>query len=603
MSLLKRFPSYRYVIDAAGSAFARFPLALVSAVFGTMVAVNLVDRENVINEHLQEKLGMIALLGIPLFISLSVLSEKQKWGRGLSIAAQLVGVAALAGYFFLLPVNAYESLIHPVRFLLLSIGLHFLVSFIPYLGKDQSEGFWQYNVAMFLRFLTSALYSAVMYLGLTIALAAADHLFGFDVKEIRYFQLWIIIAGTFSVWVFLAGVPKGLTSMNHPREYPKGLKLFTQFILLPLVALYFIILITYEAKIIIEWNWPKGWVSQLVLWYSVVGILSLLLLHPLRKQAENRWVQVFTKWFFRALVPLVLMLFLAIAQRISDYGITENRYFVLAMAVGLSVVVLYFIVSKAKDIRVIPIVICILAFASAFGPLSAFSVSKSSQQARLDAMLAEAGLFANGSLQETPKESSFEIRQEMSSIVGYLNEWHGIEPFGLWLPDSSLAVLDTVNSHTRDGKITRMLGFKFVSGFHTQPTNEYFHLAAADDHSFSISGQELLIFIGSAVSLDSGATYGSGEMACVVGYDDVTSEILMSFTDDHDTLRFGLSGLPDSLADGQSYTTIPAGQLTFDLLSERHEGQIFFQEISGSYDSVNCLSVSGIEATIVLGRR
>ena len=109
-----------------------------------------------------------------------------------------------------------------------------------------------------MRFLLAYLYSNVLFLGLAIALASADHLFGFDVEENNYLYLFAIIAGVFNTWVFLAGVPKDLNTLNQTTDYPKGLKLFTQYILLPLVSLYFVILIAYELKITIEWNWPRG---------------------------------------------------------------------------------------------------------------------------------------------------------------------------------------------------------------------------------------------------------------------------------------------------------------------------------------------------------
>ena len=98
-----------------------------------------------------------------------------------------------------------------------------------------------------------------------------------------------------------------------------------QYVLLPLVGIYLVILYAYGLKILFQWNWPQGWVSQLVLWYSVVSILSILLLWPLREKADSGWIKSFTSWFFRLLIPLLVMLFLAIFERIGDYGLTVNR--------------------------------------------------------------------------------------------------------------------------------------------------------------------------------------------------------------------------------------------------------------------------------------
>jgi hypothetical protein len=339
----------------------------------------------------------------------------------------------------------------------------------------------------------SALYSAVLFLGLLLALAAVDNLFGADIKPETYFRLWIIIAGLFNTWVFLAGVPKDLDALNQSGEYPNGLKVFTQFILLPLVGLYFAILIAYEAKIIVTWNWPKGWVSELVLWYSVIGILSLLLLHPLRDRIESRWIQAISKWYYLALVPLVAMLFLAIMRRISDYGVTEMRYFVFAMAVGLTIVMVYMIISKRKDVRLIPIVICLIAFFSAYGPWSAFAVSRSDQQDRLEALMVKNGILIDGIIKKADVAPTLDDRREMSNVVNYLNELHGIDAFTRWVPDSTRAILDTLPIYVSSERITHDLGFVYVYRAHDGMEGEYFNLHIEVPRPIDISGYHMML--------------------------------------------------------------------------------------------------------------
>jgi len=259
---------------------------MISALLAVITAVILADSTQADFMFAHHRLLVTAALGVPLFFALTVLSERKGWTTNRSIAVQAAGLLLLLIYYFTLPERVFDYAEPAVRFALLMIGLHFLVAFLPYLGKEQTNGFWQYNKSLFLRFLFSALYSAVLFVGLAIALLAADKLFGVDVKEARYFQLWIIMAGLANTWIFLAGIPRNLGELNENLEYPKPLKIFSQYVLLPLVILYFVILITYECKIIFTWNWPRGWVSNLVLWYSVVGILSTLLLY-LSKRAKR----------------------------------------------------------------------------------------------------------------------------------------------------------------------------------------------------------------------------------------------------------------------------------------------------------------------------
>jgi len=58
--------------------------------------------------------------------------------------------------------------------------------------------------------------------------------------------------------VFPRGDPEDLQSLDTSTVYPKSLKLFSQYILFPLVLVYFVILYAYLAKILFAWDWPQG---------------------------------------------------------------------------------------------------------------------------------------------------------------------------------------------------------------------------------------------------------------------------------------------------------------------------------------------------------
>ena len=72
--------------------------------------------------------------------------------------------------------------------------------------------------------------------------------------------------------------------------YPRGLRVFTRFVLLPIVALYLLILLVYFAKVLVTWAWPSGWIGWLVSAVAVAGISSLVLVHPLATRPGDRWV-------------------------------------------------------------------------------------------------------------------------------------------------------------------------------------------------------------------------------------------------------------------------------------------------------------------------
>jgi hypothetical protein len=474
-----KIPSLSNLIREAWRTFARFPVTLISACIGVVCLLILAEGNSQQQYDFLWRFVLPASLGLPLFTVAEVFCDKHNLSVKLRWVLRSAGTVFLVLYTFTLPTvfhNApYDYL---VRYALLSIGLHFLVAFLPFADREQVNGFWQYNKVLFLRFLTSALYSAVLYLGLVIALVATKELFDFSIRDKRFLQLFVAIAGVFNTCFFLAGIPEKPATLNEDSSYPKGLKIFTQYILLPLVVVYLGILYAYEIKIVLAWSWPKGWVSHLVLWFSVVGILGLLLVHPVRELAENRWVRTFSKWFFAALVPLVAMLLLSILRRISDYGITPNRYFVLVQAWALALVVAYFMVSKRKDIRIIPQILCFLAFFSSFGPWGALSLSRSSQTGRLMAILTHNQILVDGKIQRISHAIPFEQQKEISSIIDYLLRIHGVESLSMWFEDSldSLGGIGFYNG--RDSVLQRM-GVEYIPEWQRPDASvKYFHLSA-----------------------------------------------------------------------------------------------------------------------------
>jgi len=270
---------------------------------------------------------------------------------------------------------------------------------------------------------------------LAIALAALEKLFVVSVPDKRYGELRVLVAGQFAPWFFLTGVPEDLEGLDKIEEYPIGLKIFAQYILLSLVIVYLLILYAYLLKILMQWNWPKGWVSSLILGFSGTSILSLLLMHPIRDRSGNAWIRAAGKWLYIVLIPLILVLFLAVTERIGDYGITESRYAGNALGSWLVAQVLYFLFSKSKSIKFTIGSLCLLAFVVSFGPWGMLGVSQRSQVGRLSGLLTKNEVLVNGMVHKEHGKVSQEDAQEISSIVSYLNQIHGYEAIQPWFAD------------------------------------------------------------------------------------------------------------------------------------------------------------------------
>ena len=220
-------------------------------------------------------------------------------------------------------------------------------------------------------------------------------------------------------------------------------------------------------KIVYTHHWPLGWVSYLVLGFSVAGILSFLLIHPIRNEEGNKWVLTFSRFFYFAIFPLLILLFMAIQRRISDYGITELRYFVLILALWLLFIAIYFLVSKQKNIKIIPQSLCVLAFLCSFGQWGAFSVSLSSQTNHFERLMEKNKLLISGKLYKATKTVSFKERQQISSITDYLISKQGIEFFQPYYFQNldSLMKVDSVKTYQQDVKILELINIKYAKQY------------------------------------------------------------------------------------------------------------------------------------------
>jgi len=467
-----RLPSIRIIISNASATIRRFPLVLTFAVLGTFSVIWLVDlpwdqREG---HYMIRNFSWITALSISLFLAVKTADESSEW-NSLTLTLNRVGAFILLAILYLLLPENFEPSNTEIfyKYFLFFLASHLLVSFSPYLVNRNVQDFWAYNKSLFLRILLSALYVGVLYSGLSIAIYSLEALLEFDIAGVRYGQLGIFLIGIFGTWFFLAGVPQPGRLTGEEKAYPKGLRIFVQYVLIPLVVIYIIILYLYMGKIMIEWQWPNGWVANLVLSFSIVGILGLLLLYPIQDEDDHKWVHLFSRGYYIALIPLIILLMLSIWVRISEYGVTVNRYFVATLAVWLTGIVIYFLVSKMKDIRVIPTSMFLIIILISFGPLSAFEVSERSQLSRLEHNLEKHNLLSdNGTVIRSEMEIPFQDRKQISSGITYLLALKGtesIQPYFEQDLDEVLENKDSTNVVSDAQAITDLIGIDYVNNW------------------------------------------------------------------------------------------------------------------------------------------
>ncbi len=441
-----KFPSIATLSGELLKTLRRWPLTILLAIAGTWFLMQVTNRTYELPFHSDQHPWRIiygCYVTMLLTIAATVFAEVKGLRVVVKVCLQVLALALGVAIYFTLPEASGPRLI---RILVLGLAIHWLIAVLPYMRQDGgANGFWDYNRKLFLRALQTLLYMVTLYIGATLALEAIEHLFGVGVNSRVYENVWWFLAGVFSTIFFLAGFPRVFAQPERIDDYPRGLKVFTQFVLLPLVTLYLVILYAYLFKIIFTAHWPSGWVSWLVLGFAVAGIFALLLIYPLRKEEANLWINSYSRFFYIALFPLIVLLWIAIWKRIQSYGITEWRYYVLVLGVWLAVMAGYFVFSARKDIRLIPASLCLLALLSLWGPWSATHVSLAAQMGRLRAILEKNGRFVGGKVQRATVQPSVEDREAISSGLDYLLDRHGYRVFQPWFDNN----LDSLVLHDK----------------------------------------------------------------------------------------------------------------------------------------------------------
>ena len=449
-----RLPSLDQLVASSASVLRRFPEAVLCAVAAGCAAVMAVDSEAI---DFSGRLAFVSTLGLPLFITVALASERYRWAPRVRWISAALGAALLVGIYHILQPWDNEALAQ--RYGHLIVTFHLAVSVVPYLGFAESHGFWQYNRSLFFRFLLATLYSGVLFAGLSLALAAIDNLLGITVPDLHYPRLFFLIAFFFHPVYFLAGVPTDFEELEECRYYPAALRVLSQFVMLPLVAVYVTILMLYLGRIVVTGTWPGGWTGYLVSSLAVAGIFSLLVAHPDRIGGKKGWIDRYALAFWIAIVPASVMVLLALWQRIGQYGVTERRYLLGVMAVWLGAMALHRLITRSRDIKGIPLTLTIIGVVTFVGPWSAYAVAERSQAGRVEAILAAHGGLVEGRVGDEVVEIPYDEWEQVDQAVEYLIDNHGTAAAEGWSGGDELVLSDTAGAPLdRDERIERVMG-------------------------------------------------------------------------------------------------------------------------------------------------
>ncbi len=466
-------------ITGLGSSVIRFPVtALLSfTLMSLLITLNEMNIDGSGNQELIERLAMATAIGMLFSISMKHIYEAKldKYNSILMVSVPTAVIMFLYYLFFTKDMDLIRGIQFAGAIVALIIGIFYSLKVL-----QPKQAYEAYVIRIFSGLFLTVLYAGVLFFGISAIIFTINSLFDADIEGKWFFYVFLMDTFIFGALMFLSKLPRKEDTFEEA-PYSKGLKVLLLYIVIPLITIYTGILYVYFVRILVTSEWPRGLVSNLVLWYSVVAAAVIFFLTPILE--ENKLAMIFRTWFPRVLLPILAMMFVSIGKRIHQYGVTENRYFVVLLGLWVLGIMVYFILVKNGKNIIIPVTLSLIAIVSVFGPLSAFNVSAFSQNQRLTALLEKNNMLVSGEI--TPGTNVSKTDQEnISSIVQYFE-------------NRNLDQLKYVPESYTYNDFKTVFGFEKTYDYYTPDTSYFYVNTEIESSGFTVGGYDYLFFVNS----------------------------------------------------------------------------------------------------------
>ena len=400
--ILKNFPDMI-------SGIKRFPITVLSGViifFTCLISVG--------NFHSVIDFIALLLLAIPLSASLELIFERCFQNKNKLITNVIIATITILflSVFYLIYGGIIE--VSPIsKYAAMWVILFLIFLLIPIFNKENGEIYIQ-NV------LTDLIFTIIFSASLFSALTAI--FFTIQILIINISEYVYIHSFTFSIFIF--GIIFFVSTFDKNNDFEEN-KISNEnriisYLLFPFMIIYTFILYLYLIKIILFFKIPNGEVINLVLWFIIFGLIMLIILK--KTEIKSQIFSRFLKFFPILSIPLLLLALTSIFIRINQYGLTENRFYILTLCLWL-IFCMFLHIVKIKKLNILTTIIIsqiVILFSLANTPLTEVAVVNS-QIKRLKSLLSINGMLKDGKIAENA-EVNGNIKEEIENIKNYLDK-------------------------------------------------------------------------------------------------------------------------------------------------------------------------------------
>lgn len=202
---------------------------------------------------------------------------------------------------------------------------------------------------MFHQLCSSIIISGILVLAYYAVAGTITYLFlsSQSVEEYFIVRCLLLYGGLFIVIIFFPLLlTHKLSVVREQKEetISKVLDFCANYILIPFLIIYTVILYAYACEILILWNLPKGMVGWMVMGYIFLAFIG----HALQRIISNKRFEPFFRYLpYISIVPLALF-WVGLCRRLSDYGLTESRIYILTFGVSATLFMIFLLFKKTN---------------------------------------------------------------------------------------------------------------------------------------------------------------------------------------------------------------------------------------------------------------
>lgn len=407
------------------NTFKRFPLTIISAILATIFLIlSTFDEYAEAYNNKMMSFGLVFVFGIFLYAFIKLFNEglrnyydlkNLKNNNLFKILSYVITLPILYGVYELVYHENKVMAFYDNNFIYFTL-IAALVVGSSFVGKfNYHKDFVAYVAKILRAFIISNIYSFIVFIGISGIIFALNSLFKFNFGSSVYLRVAIFSFILFNVVTFFSDFPKVRDSFTD-YKYPKAFRILLVYIITPIVIIYTAILLAYFVKILVLWQIPNNLIVNLVIWFASFSIVYLFFLSRVETVT---FINKFKIVFPFTLFPLLGMMFFAIYLRIKEYGMTENRYIVIAVGLWIFLSLIYYIFYRENSNISIPIFLSVIILITGIGPASATSLSIRSQNARFEKLLRDNKMIAGEEIKPNINIES-DAKSQIVDIVSYM---------------------------------------------------------------------------------------------------------------------------------------------------------------------------------------